>query len=159
VWLNWLNEICQQLKLEIHQTETAETNRTVLSSIKAMWSVLNYFFKETHVTEAAKDELHEVFEKLSKCGVVKQSKNEFTFVDVDDRYVTEGVKVIKKFGFDATPYFVRGLVGADISVMDEEEAKGVAVKDLLRTEVTFTLSGCNIVAPKGEGAVSPFSLG
>ena len=40
-----------------------------------MGSVLNYFFKETDVTEAAKDELHEVFEKLSKCGVLKQSTN------------------------------------------------------------------------------------
>ena len=61
---------------------TAETNRTVLSSIKAMGSVFNYF-KETDVTEAAKDELHEVSEKLSKFGVVKQYKNGFTFVDVD----------------------------------------------------------------------------
>ena len=57
--------------------------------------------------------------------------------------------LIKKFGFYAPPYFVGGLVGAHISVMDEEKAKGVAVKDMLGTEVTFTPSGFNIVKPKG----------
>jgi hypothetical protein len=63
-----------------------------LNSIKAMGFLLNYSFKETDVTEAEKDELHEVF--------------------------------------DAPPNFGGGLVGAHISIMDEEEAKGVAVKDL-----------------------------
>ena len=120
-----------------------------MSIIKAIGSVLNYFFKETDVTEAAKDELHEVFENLSMCGVVKQSGNGFTFVDVEDRYVTDGVKVIKKFGFDAPPYFGGGLVGAHITVMDEDKSKGVAVKDMLGTEVYFTLLGFNIVKPKG----------
>jgi hypothetical protein len=57
--------------------------------------------------------------------------------------------VLKKFWFDTPPYFGGGLVGAYISVIDEEEAKGVAVKDMLGTEVNFTLSGFNIVKPKG----------
>ena len=104
------------------------------------------------MTEAAKDELHELFENLSMCGVVKQSGNGFTFVDVEDRYVTEGVKVIKKCGFDAPPYFGGGLVGAHITVMDEDKSKGVAVKDMLGTEVYFTLLGFNIVKPKGVWA-------
>ena len=64
----------KQVKQNLSTAETRNTpNRTVLSSIKAKGSVLNYFFKETDVTEAAKDELHEVFENLSMCGVVKQS--------------------------------------------------------------------------------------
>ena len=97
--------VVKQVKQNLSTAETRNTqNRTVLSSIKAMGSVLNYFFKETDVTEAAKDELHKVFEKLSKCGVVKQSNNGFTFVY-------------------------------------DEEAKGVAVKDMLGSEVNFTLSG------------------
>ena len=73
-------------------------------------------------------------------------------MDVDDIYVTEGVMVLKKFGFDAPPYFGGGLVGAHITAMDEEEAKCVAVKDMLGTEVSFTLSGFNIVKPKGVWA-------
>ena len=83
---------------------------------------------------------------------MKCLKNEFTFVDVDNRYLTEGVKVLKKFGLDAQPYFGGGLVGAHITAMDEEEAKCVAVKDMLGTEVNFTLSGFNIVKPKGVWA-------
>ena len=66
----------EKVKKNLSTAETRNTpNRTVLSSIRAMGSVLNYFFKETDVTEAAKDELHEVFEKLSKCGALKQSTN------------------------------------------------------------------------------------
>ena len=73
-------------------------------------------------------------------------------MDVDDIYVTEGVMVLNKIGFDAPPYFGGRLVGAHITVMDEKEAKGVAVKDMLGTEVNFTLSGFNIVKPKGVWA-------
>ena len=83
---------------------------------------------------------------------MKCLKNGFTFVDVDNRYVTEGVKVLKKFGFDAPPYFGGRLVGAHITVMDEDKSKGVAVKDMLGTEVNFTLLGFNIVKPKGVWA-------
>ena len=114
-----------------------------------MGSLLSYFLKETDVISFAKEELNEVFENLSKSGSVKQSPNGFTFLDVDDKFVTEGVKVLKKHGFDAPPYFGGGLVGAHITIMDELEAKNVETKDILETEVAFRITGFNIVKPRG----------
>ena len=114
-----------------------------------MGSLFSFFLKEPDVISVAKDELNEVLQNLSWSGVVKQSPNGFTFVDVDDRFVTEAVKVLRKHGFDAPPYFGGGLVGAHITVMDEEEVKNVETKDILGTEVAFSITGYNVVKPKG----------
>ena len=123
-----------------------------------MGALLSYFFKKTDVTEAAKDELNDVFEKLSKSGVMKKTGTGFTFIDVDDKYVTEGVKILRKYGFGAPPYFGRGLVGAHITVMDEEEAKDVDDRTILGKEVNFAVEGFNIVKPRGVWAESELFL-
>ena len=113
-----------------------------------MGNIFSFFFKSVHVSsEATNNDLNEAFEKLPKSGELKKAENGFTYIDVDDRFIRNGLMIIKKFGFEEPPYFGDG-VGAHITVMDVQEGETVDAEDILGKKVEFELEKFEIVKLK-----------
>lgn len=90
-----------------------------------------------------------IHENLSCHGTLENSDG-FVYVDVDDRYIRELIKFIKKEGFEEPPYFGRSdLVGAHITVVYPEEMKKYNVQCIEEcgTSIQFIPRSCQIVHP------------
>ena len=139
--------------MKIYQMKKRRRSNSVRDiTTEIMGTVFSYYFERIDVAEDAKDDLNEAFEKLPKSGFLKKKVTGFTYIDVDDKYIREGVKVIKKYGFEKAPYFGEGFDGAHISVMDEEEGKKVDAQDILEKEVYFNIESFMLVKPKATWA-------
>ena len=114
-----------------------------------MGIIYSILTRKKQFDEKNEQELHDLLIRLPKYGLLKQTKSGFTYVDVDDRYISESVKVLKPFGFCSPPYFGEGMVGAHITVLYENEAKEVNILDALGTQVHFDIVELKMVEPGG----------
>jgi len=106
--------------------------------------------------------LHEAETTLSQEGILKQEPNGFTYLDVDDGYLTHLGEWIKKDGFEIPPYLAPGLAGAHITLvrpprLGEElfskkatpiEPLSLPQMDEVGETFSFSLKGCEIVKPR-----------
>lgn len=87
-------------------------------------------------------------ERSPHYGQLKQDKQGFVFVDIDDRYIDDLMALIQAEGFEKPPYFNQpDLVGAHITVISAEEAEENAIGkiDELGMEIPFSIKACEII--------------
>ena len=71
-------------------------------------------------------------------------------LDVDVRFIWNGLKVLKKLSFEEPPYFGDGLVGAHITMMMEAVGIELDVQDIVGMDVNFETF--KIVKPAAVGS-------
>lgn len=117
--------------------------------------LLRIFPRKLRAAPLSKEIVQHAQKQLPHCGVLR-SKSGFVYVDVDDRYVHELIKFIRKEGYEEPPYFGReSLVGAHISVIYPDELKkyGISEIDECGETINFAFTGCHVVHPSELMAV------
>lgn len=117
------------------------------------WIVgLTLAFSTTCIAEDAPDcdkILQYIQKNLSTTGVLKQNVSDgYVYVDIDDAYVHELIKLIESDGYETPPYFNRaGAIGAHISVIYPSEIKKYNIGKISENgqNVSFKITGCQVV--------------
>lgn len=86
---------------------------------------------------------------LPLSGILRDADG-FVYVDLDDRYIFDLIKLIEDKGFEIPPYFGRpDLVGAHITVMYPEEFQTLNIEHVRESGevISFSPIDCKIIHP------------
>ena len=105
-----------------------------------MGIIYSILFGEKQFGEREEKELKDSLSQLPNYGTLKQIE-EIPYVDVDDRFIIESMKVLEPFGWSVPPGFYDGMVGAHFLFLYKDEEKQVDLSKLMGTQVEFYIDG------------------
>ncbi|NGX32634.1 MAG: hypothetical protein K1060chlam4_00684 [Candidatus Anoxychlamydiales bacterium] len=93
-------------------------------------------------------------------GTIRQAKNGFIYLDIDDDFIYEINKLFKENNMKVPPYFGKNRTGAHISIISADEAKKYNLYNIedLGKKITFDISYFTNLKPSGFKGVDNLSF-
>ncbi|NGX34601.1 MAG: hypothetical protein K1060chlam1_00954 [Candidatus Anoxychlamydiales bacterium] len=93
-------------------------------------------------------------------GTIRQAKNGFIYLDIDDEFIYQINKLFKENNMEVPPYFGKDRAGAHISIFSAEEAKKYNLFNIddIGKKITFDISYFTNLKPLGFKGVDNLSM-